>query len=246
MLFKNSKYERECRFSLCWKCLFTFLSTVVLKIISSICIVDKSEIILYYSFSWLVSTVFGYGRSTHTICLSGLSLGLVIFKMCHNYIFRVPDWVNTIYLWHLQTNNGTLESPLFLRCGCWVAQDHAHDHISVLLHLLPTSTLNLIFRRFCHMQQTASIPCPSQLYAPVILVGPDRPRLRPRLRLALGFLAVICMHFAIQHFKLSPMTGHSCCVLVCVWLYRYGRSRVALSRPDSWASPLCRPWLPFK
>lgn len=159
--------------------------------------------------------------------------------MCHNYIFRVPDWVNTIYLWHLQTNNGTLESPLFLRCGCWVAQDHAHDHIFVL-----PSTLNLIFRRFCHMQQTASNPCPSQLCAPVILVGPDRPGLRPRFRLALGFLAVICMHFAIQHFKLSPMTAHSCCV--CVRLYRYGRSRVALSRPDSWASPLCRPWVPFK
>lgn len=210
-------------------CLFTCLGTVKVQ---------------FYSCSCLVSTVFDYDRSTHTICLSGLSLGLVIFKMCHNYIFRVPDWVNTIYLWHLQTNNGTLESPLFLRCGCWVAQDHAHDHIFVLLHLLPTSTLNLIFRRFCHMQQTASNPCPSQLCAPVILVGPDRPGLRPRFRLALGFLAVICMHFAIQHFKLSPMTAHSCCV--CVRLYRYGRSRVALSRPDSWASPLCRPWVPFK
>lgn len=162
--------------------------------------------------------------------------------MCHNYIFRGPDWVNTIYLWHLQTNNGTLESPFFFNV---VVGSPKTTPMSTflsyhLLHLLPTSTLNLIFRRFCHMQQTASNPCPSQLCAPVILVGPDRPRLRPRFRLALGFLAVICMHFAIQHFKLSPMTGHSC--TLCVRLYRFGRSPVALCR----RSPLCRPWLPFK
>lgn len=111
------------------------------------------------------------------------------------------------------TPNLLSPSIFFDACSCCCpGQDHAHYPSSVSLSVHGY----LIFRRFRHMQQTASKPCPWHSHGVCVCVCagyPCRPWDRPRV--APGFLAVICMHFAIQHFKLSPMSGPK---LVCVSL----------------------------